>query len=119
MSYEQTLVKIIEPVKRTTLTRMNRGKKWKYVYNKEHDPHKHEGGSQHPMSALKKRPVMTPVSKARKEIDRKNVTVSRPGMRGHRTISRSGSGPDQPKHRKAMRGSGMFPKKGFQKKIPK
>ena len=30
MSYEQTLVKIIEPIKRTTLTRMNRGKKWKY-----------------------------------------------------------------------------------------
>ena len=37
MSYEQTLVKIIEPVKRTTLTRMNRGKKWEYGYNKEHD----------------------------------------------------------------------------------
>ena len=34
MSYEQTLVKIIEPGKRTTLTRMNRGKKWKYGYNK-------------------------------------------------------------------------------------
>jgi hypothetical protein len=37
MSYEQTLVKIINPVKRTTITRMNRGKKWKYGYNKEHD----------------------------------------------------------------------------------
>ena len=37
MSYEQTLVKIIEPIKRTTLTRMNRSKKWKYGYNKEHD----------------------------------------------------------------------------------
>ena len=37
MSYKQTLVKIIEPVKRTTLTRMNRGKKWKYGYNKEND----------------------------------------------------------------------------------
>jgi len=37
MSYEQTLVKIIEPVKRTTITRMNRGKKWQYGYNKEHD----------------------------------------------------------------------------------
>ena len=37
MSYKQTLVKIIEPVKRTTITRMNRGKKWKYGYNKEHD----------------------------------------------------------------------------------
>ena len=37
MSYEQTLVKIIEPIKRTTITRMNRGKKWQYGYNKEHD----------------------------------------------------------------------------------
>ena len=90
-----------------------------HVFNKEHDPHKHEGGSQLSMDAHKKRPVMTPVSQARKEIDRKNVTVSRPGMPGHRTISRSGSGPDQPKHRKAMRGSGMYPEKGFQKKIPK
>ena len=90
-----------------------------HVYNKSHDPHKHEGGSQLSMDAHKKRPVMTPVSQARKEIDRKNVTVSRPGMPGHRTISRSGSGPDQPKNRKAMRGSGMFPEKGFQKKIPK
>ena len=87
-----------------------------HVYNKSHDPHKHEGGSQLSMDAHKKRPVMTPVSQARKEIDRKNVTVSRPGMPGHRTISRSGSGMDQPKHRKAMRGSGMYPEKGFQKK---
>ncbi len=37
MSYEQTLVKIIEPVKRTTISRLNKGKKWKYGYNKEHD----------------------------------------------------------------------------------
>ena len=37
MSYEQTLVKTIEPIKKTTITRMNRGKKWKYGYNKEHD----------------------------------------------------------------------------------
>ena len=37
MSYKQTLVEIIEPIKRTTLTRMNRGKKWKYGYNKEND----------------------------------------------------------------------------------
>ena len=37
MSYEQTLFKIIEPIKRTTITRMNRGKKWEYGYNKEHD----------------------------------------------------------------------------------
>ena len=35
--YEQTLYKIIEPIKKTTITRMNRGKKWKYGYNKEHD----------------------------------------------------------------------------------
>ena len=35
--YEQTLLKIIEPIKKTTLTRLNRGKKWKYGYNKEHD----------------------------------------------------------------------------------
>ena len=54
-----------------------------------------------------------------KEIDRKHFTVDRPGMPGYRTIHRSGSSADMPKHRKAMRGSGMFPKKGFQKKIPK
>ena len=35
--YEQNLVKIITPIKKTTITRMNRGKKWKYGYNKEHD----------------------------------------------------------------------------------
>ena len=35
--YEQKLVKVVEPIKRTTITRMNRGKKWKYGYNKEHD----------------------------------------------------------------------------------
>ena len=35
--YEQSLVKVIEPIKKTTITRMNRGKKWKYGYNKEHD----------------------------------------------------------------------------------
>ena len=90
-----------------------------HVYNKEHDPHKHEGGSQHPMSAHKKRPVMTPVSQKRKDADVKHFTVDRPGMPGYRTISRSGSSADMPKHRKAMRGSGMYPEKGFQKKIPK
>jgi len=37
MSYEQTLYKIVEPVKKTTLSRLNKGKKWKYGYNKEHD----------------------------------------------------------------------------------
>jgi len=35
--YEQSLVKVIEPVKKTTITRLNRNKKWKYGYNKEHD----------------------------------------------------------------------------------
>ena len=35
--YEQSLVKIIEPIKKTTITRLNRGKKWEYGYNKEHD----------------------------------------------------------------------------------
>jgi len=35
--YNQSLVKTVEPIKRTTVTRMNRGKKWKYGYNKEHD----------------------------------------------------------------------------------
>ena len=35
--YSQSLVNIVEPIKKTTITRMNRGKKWKYGYNKEHD----------------------------------------------------------------------------------
>ena len=35
--YEQTLVKTVEPVKLTTVSRMNKGKKWKYGYNKEQD----------------------------------------------------------------------------------
>jgi len=35
--YEQSLVKVVELVKKTTITRLNRGKKWKYGYNKEHD----------------------------------------------------------------------------------
>ena len=35
--YKQNLVKVVEPIKKTTITRMNRGKKWKYGYNKEHD----------------------------------------------------------------------------------
>ena len=37
MIYEQSLVKTIEPVKRTTVSRLNKGKKWKYGYDKEHD----------------------------------------------------------------------------------
>ena len=35
--YEQTLYQIIEPIKKTTINRLNKGKKWKYGYNKEHD----------------------------------------------------------------------------------
>ena len=35
--YEQNLVKTIEPIKRTTISRLNKGKKWKYGYDKEHD----------------------------------------------------------------------------------
>ena len=37
MSYEQSLYKIVEPIKVNTLKRLNRSKKWKYGYNKEHD----------------------------------------------------------------------------------
>ena len=35
--YEQTLYQVIEPVKKTTISRLNKGKKWKYGYSKEHD----------------------------------------------------------------------------------
>ena len=35
--YKQTLYKIIEPIRINTLKRLNKGKKWKYGYNKEHD----------------------------------------------------------------------------------
>ena len=37
MSYKQTLVNIIEPVKLNTLNRLNKSKSWKHGYNKEHD----------------------------------------------------------------------------------
>ena len=37
MSYEQSLYKIVEPIKKTTISRLNKSKKWKYGYNKEHD----------------------------------------------------------------------------------
>ena len=37
MNYEQNLYSVIEPVKKTTLTRLNKTKKWEYGYNKEHD----------------------------------------------------------------------------------
>ena len=33
--YEQTLVKVVEPVKLNTIKRLNKSKKWKYGYNKE------------------------------------------------------------------------------------
>ncbi len=35
--YEQNLVNIIEPIKKTTVSRLNKGKKWKYGYDKDHD----------------------------------------------------------------------------------
>ena len=35
--YEQNLIKTIEPIKKTTISRLNKGKKWRYGYNKEHD----------------------------------------------------------------------------------
>jgi len=37
MSYKQTLYKVIEPIKLTTINRLNKSKKWRYGYNKEHD----------------------------------------------------------------------------------
>ena len=37
MKYEQSLFKIIQPVKHTTIKRLNKSKKWKYGYNKEND----------------------------------------------------------------------------------
>ena len=35
--YEQTLYKIVDPIKRTTKHRLNKSKRWEYGYNKEHD----------------------------------------------------------------------------------
>ena len=35
--YKQNLVKTVEPIKHTTMHRLNKGKKWKYGYNKEQD----------------------------------------------------------------------------------
>ena len=37
MAYEQTLYKVIEPIKRTVIHRLNKSKSWEYGYNKEHD----------------------------------------------------------------------------------
>ena len=36
-TYEQTLVKVIEPVKLNTIHRLNKSKSWKYGYDKEND----------------------------------------------------------------------------------
>jgi len=35
--YHQSLYDIVEPIKLTTISRLNKGKKWEYGYNKEHD----------------------------------------------------------------------------------
>ena len=35
--YEQKLYEVVEPIKKTTISRLNKGKKWEYGYNKEHD----------------------------------------------------------------------------------
>jgi YD repeat-containing protein len=35
--YEQKLYEVVEPIKITTISRLNKGKKWKYGYNKEHN----------------------------------------------------------------------------------
>ena len=35
--YEQSLLEIIEPIKLTTIKRLNKSRSWKYGYNKEHD----------------------------------------------------------------------------------
>tara|TARA_R110000823_G_scaffold70754_3_gene163143 strand:- start:5841 stop:8057 length:2217 start_codon:yes stop_codon:yes gene_type:complete len=35
--YNQTLFKVVEPIKINTIKRLNKSKKWEYGYNKEHD----------------------------------------------------------------------------------
>jgi hypothetical protein len=35
--YEQSLYRVVTPIKLTTISRLNKGKKWEYGYNKEHD----------------------------------------------------------------------------------
>ena len=37
MSYEQSLYKVINPVRKNVITRLNKSKKWKYGYNKDYD----------------------------------------------------------------------------------
>ena len=35
--YEQKLFKVVNPIKKNVVNRLNKSKKWKYGYNKEHD----------------------------------------------------------------------------------
>jgi hypothetical protein len=35
--YKQTLYKIVEPIKRTTIIKKNKSRSWHYGYNEEHD----------------------------------------------------------------------------------
>ena len=35
MKYEQSLYKIVEPIRQNTIKRLNKSKKWEYGYNKE------------------------------------------------------------------------------------
>ena len=35
--YEQSLYKIITPIRENTIIRLNKSKKWDYGYNKEYD----------------------------------------------------------------------------------
>jgi hypothetical protein len=35
--YEQSLYRVVTPIKLTTISRLNKGKKWAYGYSKEHD----------------------------------------------------------------------------------
>ena len=37
MVYEQTLFKVVQPVKLSTISRLNKGRKWKYGYDKDND----------------------------------------------------------------------------------
>ena len=37
MKYEQSLYKIVEPIRLNTIKRLNKSKKWEYGYNKEND----------------------------------------------------------------------------------
>ena len=35
--YKQNLYSVVEPIRKTTISRLNKSKKWKYGYDKEHD----------------------------------------------------------------------------------